>query len=109
MSRGSSSIGIGNILFWGWLAYMFFGTGTGKEEKAVKTVVDDKPSIIDQVKEHVDNLKPEVDNLISKAKKELEEDRKEAKRKVEEVIKEKDNDNGIYGNNDKYGSLEDKW
>jgi len=50
MANKSSGIGIGTIVFWGFLAYIFFG-GDDNDTKKIEIIDQDKPAIVETIKE----------------------------------------------------------
>lgn len=121
MSRSSSGgIGIGSILFWGWILWSFFGGGDDTDKTEVEVKEDNKPSIVETVKENVNTiitdedkklLKDELDNLKAKVE-EAKDDFFKAKEPEKEIVKAepKEKSDSIYGNpDDVYGNTKDKF
>ena len=97
-------IGIGGMIFWAIILINFCGDDNDdKTAKVVDTSSD--TNYTEQVKESYDKLKPEAEKLIEKAKAELKEFRKSKSAPV--VIP--DNSNPYKQDDDRYGSVDDKW
>lgn len=102
MSSKGSSIGIGGLIFWAFIAYSIFGGGD--DEKEVEITVDDKPSIVEQVKENVDTIITEEDRkLIKEEINNLKEKVLAKSEESEEPEKIEEESDSIYGNPDIYG------
>lgn len=87
----SSSIGIGGIIFWAWIAYLFFG-GDGDKNDKKEVVVDERPAITEQIEEKAKDISKEVVGIIDNAKKSIDDaigDVKESN-KEESIIAEKE-------------------
>lgn len=92
MSESSGGIGIGTIIFWIFIMNMF-GFCDGDDEKTIEVVIDDKPSVVDQIKDSVSDVKPELERAVNNAKKSFEDAKEnlvnQTKNAVKEVKKEK--------------------
>jgi len=68
MSRSKkSSWSLGTIIFWGFLAYMWFGGGDDNDNKEVNIVEQDKPSIQETIKDVGNQLKVSTEIIIKEA------------------------------------------
>jgi hypothetical protein len=118
-SKSSGGISIGAIIFWGFIAYTIFGGDDDADDKKVEVVVDDRPAIVEQVKETVEDIKPDVQEIIAevkngfveiRAKVETEINQKKVEPKPEPYkTEEKPKVVDKFGEDDRYGSIEDKW
>lgn len=127
MSSSSSGIGIGGIIFWGFILYSIFGGGDDADKKDVEVKTTNKPAITETIEKQVNDLGDKINEATKKisisldlfVKKEEKEEKMVAKstekqKKVVETEKakkdttEKANDDP-YENNDLYGSVDDKW
>jgi hypothetical protein len=87
----SSSIGIGGIIFWAWIAYLFFGSDGDKKDKK-EVVVDERPAVTEQIEEKAKDISKEVVEILDNAKKSLDDaigDVKESN-KEESIVAEKE-------------------
>jgi hypothetical protein len=72
LSKERSGIGIGGLIFWGWLLYMFFGGDSDKKETKVEKPKSES-TITVQTKEAIESIKKETKEAIEIAKKDLNE------------------------------------
>lgn len=89
----SKGFGIGNLIFWGFLAYMIFGGGDGDKNDKKEVVVENQ-TITNKIEEKAKDISKEVVDVIDSAKKKLDEtieseDIKESN-KEESIIAEKE-------------------
>jgi gas vesicle protein len=109
LSSKSGGIGIGTIIFWGMLLFWFCGDDKAdKTAEVVDTSTDNE--IINKVKEAYNNIKPEAEALINKAKSEFNKTvSKEKSIKTPRPPKASDDNNRFAQEDDRFGSIEDKW
>jgi hypothetical protein len=106
LSKSSGGIGLGGILFWIVIALWVCSDDEADKTAKVKEVKPTK-DITEQVKQSIDNLIPEAEALINKAKIEFDKITKEEKTKRPPKVA--DNSDQYSQEEDKYGSVEDKW
>lgn len=115
-------IGFGTIVMGIIVWNVLFGGDDDVFETKVEIIEDERPAVMEQLKESVGSLKPEVDALISSAKDELVKLKAGIEIRIEEKLEEEKPEDEIvndypqatesndrFGNDDLYGSIEDKW
>ena len=103
-------IGIGGLLFWGFIMFnLFSDDDDDSDTKARVTDTKQDNEVVEQVKKSYDNLKPEVTALIDKAKDELEKVTSTDQKTTVAKNKQSDNSDPYKQDDDRYGSIDDKW
>lgn len=124
MAKKEGGFGFGTIIM-GIIFYnIFFGTDDNDTEMVVETQ-EEEIQIVETVKEHIKELEPELDKLTRKAKQEFAELKQELSQAADEKETEKaknsttekakndptpsPKDDDPFGQEDLYGSSEDKY
>jgi hypothetical protein len=68
-NKRSGGIGIGTIIFWLIVGYMWWG---GDNKKETKIITNEKTSVSDTVRDSAQNIKKEFTKIIKSAKKRVE-------------------------------------
>lgn len=97
--KAGGGIGIGSIIFWGWIIWAFF-LDNDKKEEVKDTATTKTKSVVEEMMPVVDKVKEKTKETVTAAKKEFEKVKKE---------KEKTDNNDPYASDDKYGDYEEKW
>jgi len=87
MSKKGGGIGIGTIIFWAWLAYMFFG-GDGDDEKS--KVVEIKSEDEVSTEKPSEEISKHIHEAVGSATKAFEEVKEASKKAVGELQREFD-------------------
>jgi len=99
-------ITLGGSIFWMFLIYTCFFDDDDKDTKAKVTDTKTSNDVVETAKKTYNNLKPEVQALVDKAKDEYERVIVKKDQKSTTVV----NDSDPYKqNDDRYGSVDDKW
>jgi hypothetical protein len=103
-------ITIGGSIFWLFLLYTCFFDDEEVRKDTKAKVADTKTQndVVEKAKETYNNLKPEVQALIDKAKNEYERVIVKDEKTIA-VVEKTDNSDPYKQNDDRYGSIEDKW
>ena len=73
MAKRKSTWSFGTIIFWGFLAYMWFGGGDDNDKAEVTIIENDKPSIEQTIKDVGNQLKESAVVIIEEATDKFEE------------------------------------
>jgi hypothetical protein len=108
MAKKSGGIGIGALVFWGWIFYSFVLDDDDKKE--VKDTAKTKSkSVVEEMMPVVKKAKKEVQNAIDTAKIKLKQEKDNLEGKSDGVLDTIDKDPFGDYEEDKYGSSEDKY